>query len=90
MMIHDVVKAEYKADYKIQLVFDDGKAGLVDFSKFIAKGGVFKKLKDYEFFKNFNINKDLGVISWNNEIDIAPETLYSEATNTPLPEWMEE
>ncbi len=89
-MIHDVVKAEYKADYKIQLVFDDGKAGLVDFSKFIAKGGVFKKLENYEFFKNFNVNKELGVISWNNEIDIAPETLYSEATNTPLPEWMEE
>ena len=89
-MIHDVIKAEYKADYKIQLVFDDGKTGLVDFSKFIAKGGVFKKLENHEFFKTFTINEDLGVISWNNEIDIAPETLYSEATNTPLPEWMEE
>ncbi len=89
-MIHDVVKTGYKAGYKIQLVFDDGKAGLVDFSKFIEKGGVFKKLEDCEFFKNFSINKDLGVISWNNEIDMAPETLYSEVTNTPLPEWMEE
>ncbi len=89
-MIHDVIKAEYKAGYKIQLVFDDGKTGLVDFSKFIAKGGVFKKLENHEFFKNFTINEDLGVISWNNEIDIAPETLYSEATNTPLPEWMTE
>ncbi len=89
-MIHDVVKAEYKADYKIRLVFDDGEAGLVDFSKFIAKGGGFKKLENHEFFKNFTINEDLGVICWNNEIDIAPETLYSEATNTPLPEWMTE
>lgn len=88
-MIHDVVKAEYKEEYKIQLVFDNGKAGVVDFSKFITKGGVFKKLEDYEFFKNFDINKELGVISWNNEIDVAPETLYSEATNEPLPNWME-
>ena len=89
-MIHDVIKAEYKADYTIQLVFDDGKCGLVDFSKFIAKGGIFKKFENHEFFKNFTINADLGVISWNNEIDIAPETLYSEATNTPLPKWMTE
>ena len=56
-MIHDVIKAEYKADYKIQLVFDDGKAGLVDFSKFIAKGGVIKKLENNEFFKNLNIKE---------------------------------
>ena len=54
-MIHDVIKAEYKEDYKIKLVFDDGKTGVVDFSKFITKGGVFKKLENFEFFKNFKI-----------------------------------
>ena len=25
---------------------------------------------------------------WNNEIDVAPETLYSMATHSPLPGWM--
>jgi len=29
------------------------------------------------------------VLTWGDEeVDIAPETLYAEATNTPLPEWM--
>jgi hypothetical protein len=40
------------------------------------------------FFKNFAINEELGVLTWGDEIDIAPETLYSEVTNAPLPEWM--
>ncbi len=31
----------------------------------------------------------VGTILWGREIDIAPETLYAEATGSPLPEWME-
>ncbi len=88
-MLHDLIKAEYINGYKINLTFDDGKDGIVDFSQFIEKGGVFKKLKNQAIFKNFEINKELGVITWDGEIDIAPEILYSKATNTPLPEWME-
>ena len=42
-----------------------------------------------EFFKNLKINEELGVLTWGDEIDIAPETLYAEATNSPLPDWMQ-
>ncbi|MCJ7546961.1 MAG: DUF2442 domain-containing protein [Deltaproteobacteria bacterium] len=38
-MIHDVVSASYKGEYKIEVTFDDGKGGVVDFSKYLAKGG---------------------------------------------------
>ena len=85
----DVLSANYRDGYKIELTFEDGKAGVVDFSEFLDRGGVFRKFKDIKFFKNFRINEDLGVLTWNNEIDIAPESLYSYATNTPLPSWME-
>jgi hypothetical protein len=88
-MLHDLVKAEYLGGYRIILTFDDGKNGIVDFAQFIDKGGVFGKLKTPEYFKNFKINKELGVITWDDQIDIAPEVLYSKATNSPLPEWME-
>jgi len=33
--------------------------------------------------------KKLGVLTWGEEIDIAPETLYAEAINVSLPEWMD-
>jgi len=88
-MIKDVISAHYKGEYKIEITFEDGATGIVDFSKYLLRGGVFERFKDLEFFKNFKINEELGVLTWDNEIDIAPETLYAEATNTPLPSWMD-
>jgi len=89
-MIHDVISAVYKGGYRIELTFDDGKTGTVDFSKYLNKGGVFKRFHDIEFFKNFNVNEELGVLTWEDEIEVAPEVLYSEATGSPLPNWMVE
>jgi hypothetical protein len=36
------------------------------------------------------VNSELGVLSWGDEVDVAPETLYAEATGTSLPDWMKE
>ncbi|MDE2699296.1 MAG: DUF2442 domain-containing protein [Gemmatimonadota bacterium] len=88
-MLHDVVSAVYRGDYLIEIEFDDGQRGIVDFSKYLERRGVFERFRDIEFFRNFVVNKELGVLTWNNEIDIAPETLYAEATGTALPAWME-
>jgi hypothetical protein len=74
---------------KIEVTFEDGASGVVDFSKYLSKGGVFERFKDIEFFEDFKINAELGILTWGNEVDIAPETLYAEATNFPLPDWMD-
>jgi len=87
-MIKDVISANYKGEYSIEVTFEDGAMGIVDFSKYLGKGGAFDKFKDVEFFKTFTINEELGVLTWGSEIDIAPETLYAEATNSPLPDWV--
>ncbi len=88
-MLKDVVSAIYKGEYNIELTFEDGATGTVDFSKFLDKVGLFEKFRDIEFFKNFQINREVGVLTWADEVDIAPETLYAEATNSQLPDWME-
>ena len=41
-----------------------------------------------EYFKQVHINKELGALCWPDGVDVAPETLYSEATGEPLPAWM--
>jgi len=87
-MAHDVVSAEHRGGYRIEVVFDDGRRGLVDLSKYAERGGVFERFRDPEFFRDFRINEELGVLTWGDELDIAPETLYAEATGEPLPEWM--
>lgn len=88
-MIHDVVAAVYKGGYRIELEFDDGNRGVVDFSKYLDKGGVFQRFRDIEFFRGFSVNDQLGTLTWGNEVDVAPETLYAEATGSDLPSWME-
>ncbi|HEV55904.1 MAG TPA: DUF2442 domain-containing protein [Phycisphaerales bacterium] len=87
--MHDVVKAEYVGEYKINLIFDDGRSGVVDFAAFIDQGGVFERLRRIDRFKDFRIDEELGVLTWDDQVDIAPEVLYSKATNSPLPGWME-
>ena len=36
-MLIDLVSAEYRGDYKIELRFEDGEHGIVDFSSYIKK-----------------------------------------------------
>ena len=88
-MLHDLVTAIYRGEYLIELEFDDGKRGVVDFSHYRERGGVFDRFHDIEFFRDFSVNKELGVLTWSDEIDVAPETLYAKATRSGLPEWME-
>lgn len=83
-MILDVVSARHIRDYELELEFEDGTKGIVDFSQYRSRGGVFSKFNDMEYFKNFRINKELGVISWENGVDIAPETLYSKAVGKAI------
>ena len=77
-MHHSVVSARYCSGYRIEVRFEDGTSGTVDFTRFVRRGGVFAKLRDVEVFKRFAINPDFGVICWG-DVDIAPETVYAEA-----------
>ena len=88
-MLHDVVGATYQNAYRIELEFDDGARGVVDFSKYLERGGVFERFNDIKFFRSFVLSEELGVITWGEEVDIAPETLYAEATGRGLPAWVE-
>ncbi len=74
-MFIKVKKAEYIGGYKLKLIFNDGKEGIVDLSDTL-EGEIFKNLKDKKKFKNFKLDKDLGTIVWENGADLAPEYLY--------------
>jgi len=87
-MYSDVTEVRYLEGYKLEIVFENGKRGIVDFQGYIKKGGVFNRFSDMEYFKQVQINKELGVLCWPDGVDVAPETLYSEATGEPLPSWM--
>ncbi|HZX48029.1 MAG TPA: DUF2442 domain-containing protein [Nitrospirota bacterium] len=87
-MYNDVTEFRYLEGYKLELVFENGKRGIVDFHSYIKKGGVYSRFSDIQYFKQVQINKELGVLCWPDGVDVAPESLYSEATGEPLPAWM--
>ena len=62
-MIHDVVSAVYRGGYKIEVTFDDGKKGVIDFAKYLRWGGVFERFKNMDFFRTFTINQELGILT---------------------------
>ena len=77
-MYFDVTEATYSGQYQIDIRFADGSSGKVDLAKYLEEGTVLARLKDLTTFKNFGVK--YGTIVWGEDLDIAPETLYVEAT----------
>jgi hypothetical protein len=71
-----VIRAEYRGDFKVHLVFQDGTKGTVNFEEWL-NGPVFEPLRDQDFFQRFFI--EAGTLVWPNGADVAPETLYETA-----------
>ena len=53
----DVVSADYIDDYRLHLVFSDGKERVVDFSSFLkgSSNPMNRKYLDLDIFRNFTI-----------------------------------
>ena len=87
-MYYDVTEAKHIEGYKLELIFENGKKGIINLQRYVNKGGVFSRFSESEYFKQFYVNKEIGTLCWPDGVDIAPETLYHEATGEPLPAWM--
>jgi hypothetical protein len=86
--MYDLIAAKLVHGYTLELSFENGRKGAMDFSGYLTKGGVFARFSDPSYFKRFSVNKELGVLCWPDGLDISPETLYHKATGEPLPAWM--
>ena len=76
-MLH-ITKAKYLTDYKVQVVFNDGKEGVADLSDAL-RGPVFDPLKDKKLFAQLRLDKEMETIAWPNGADLAPEYVYYRA-----------
>lgn len=86
--MYDVTRVNYIERYKLEIEFENGERGIVDLLEYTNKGGVFNRFSDIDYFKQVYVNSEIGTLCWPDGVDIAPETLYSMATNKPLPDWM--
>ena len=68
-------------NYWLHLTFENREQRYYDM-KPLLETGVFRALKDPEIFRTVRVAFDS--IAWNDEIDIAPETLYHDGLMTIL------
>jgi len=60
-------------DYQLMLEFTNGEWGVFD-CKHLLYFGVFKELRDIDYFKQVTVVD--GTVTWPYEQDICPDTLY--------------
>lgn len=77
-----VIEAEYLADYKILITFNNGVRKIVDMEQDLW-GRMFEPLKDKNMFKQFRVDKDIHTIVWPNGADFSPDSLYE--IGKPIP-----
>ncbi len=81
----DLVQATWLGGHRIRLEFEDGCAGVLDMEGRIWRG-VFEPLQDVAQFRQFRLNREWNTITWPTGADLAPEYLYEQASNNPVPE----
>ncbi|HOW74330.1 MAG TPA: DUF2442 domain-containing protein [Candidatus Competibacteraceae bacterium] len=77
MFLH-VIEARYIGDYKVEILFNDGKRGTADLSEAL-EGSVFKPLREPSVFAQLRVDDELETIVWPNGADLAPEYIYFQA-----------
>ena len=68
-----VKKVRTLEDFKLLLTFSNGEEKLFDFEP-LLEYPAFRPLRDKALFHQAYV--DFGAVTWNDEIDIAPEALY--------------
>lgn len=72
-----IINVKVIGELSLLVTFSNGEEKIFDMAE-LVKYPVYKKLKEYDFFKTVYIEN--GVLAWNNgEIDISPEKVYQEA-----------
>lgn len=69
----EIIKVEPLEDYKLLLTFDNNEKRIKDMKPYLNRG-IFKKLRDINFF--YKVDIKYGAISWGEDIDICADSLY--------------
>jgi hypothetical protein len=74
-----IISARPLSDFRLQVVFNDGLAGIFPVEPG-RRGGVFLKLLDPQIFNAVTVNPDFGCVEWPGGIDLCPTAMHEEMT----------
>lgn len=81
MRLIKVTKVQALDGFKLDLAFSDGTRGVADLSGDLA--GPLGALRDRDLWDNAHLRR--GVVTWNDDIDLATEFLYARAHQLDAP-----
>ena len=73
--IYRVVSIAIAAPFTLQIVFDDGKERVIDFSP-VLEGELCGPLRDEEMFRQVEIDSEVHTVVWPNGADFDPYILH--------------
>ena len=79
-----VAAVEPRAGYRIWLRYQDGVEGEIDLAD-IADTEICKPWRERAFFERVHVS-DGGAVTWNDDIDLCPDSLYAELLGITLAE----
>jgi len=82
-MYAEIKSFAFLGDKKMYVVFEDGKKGRFDMSKYVVSD-YFSALQNETYFRRAFL--EYGVITWPNGQDISPDTVAVELVPCDLPE----
>lgn len=66
-------------NYKLHLIYSNGKMVVVDFTPIIKQGGVFAALSEPDFFYQVKLGESGRYIEWPGGLDFCADALWFEA-----------
>jgi hypothetical protein len=75
-MYLSVKKVKLLNDYNLELTFENNEIKIFDVKPYLDTG-LFKTLKDKNFFRMVKVSYD--TIEWPNKVDLDPEVLYAKS-----------
>lgn len=73
-----IKKVKTTENYEIIVEFENGEKRIKDMKPYLDKG-VFKSLKNKEFFKDVKIK--FGTVCWGEDIELCADSIYYESKN---------
>lgn len=76
--MHHIIAVEPKADFLLQLTFEDGEERVLDLKPYL-RGSLFTPLRDESLFRKVEVSKEPRGLKWPNGADLCADMLYLES-----------
>lgn len=71
--MREIIEVKPLNDYKLLLTFNNGEKRIKDMKPYLDRG-IFKQLRNKEFFESVKIA--YGALSWNENIELCADSIY--------------